>query len=453
MSKSYSIVERGSAQPEVVPVTGHVRNGLAGHRALSFCMFTTFYPPYSFGGDAIGIQRLSRALVRRGHRVTVVHDVDAYNALHRGAEPAPISNDEGVEVISLRSGVGILSPLLTQQLGRPVVNGRRIAALLRERDYDVVNYHNVSLVGGPGLFRYGGDAVTLYMAHEHWLICPMHVLWQHGRERCEKPECFRCTMHYGRPPQLWRQTGFLANESGRVDAFIAMSEFSRDMHRSRGFPRDMEVLPYFLPDPESSGMPEAFGQPPHDRPFFFFAGRLERIKGLQDVIPVFSRYDAADLVIAGDGEYAGELRSMASGMPNVRFVGRLSPEDLSRYYRHSLATIVPSVCYETFGIVLIEAFRQGTPVIARRLGPFPEIVERSGGGELFQTTGELVQSMQRIQADPAHRARLARAGYQGYATRWSESAVIPQYLGIVRRAAERRGKAGILEALPEADVA
>jgi glycosyltransferase involved in cell wall biosynthesis len=416
-------------------------------------MFTTFYPPYSFGGDAIGIQRLSRALVRRGHHVTVVHDVDAYNALHRGPEPGAITDDEGVKVISLRSGLRMLSPLLTQQLGRPVLNGGRIASILAEGNYDVVNYHNVSLVGGPGLFRFGTDAVTLYMAHEHWLICPMHVLWRNGKERCDKPECFTCTLHYGRPPQLWRQTGLLERESGRVDAFIAMSEFSRDMHHRRGFTRDMEVLPYFLPDPDSVGMPEASGPAPHERPYFFFAGRLERIKGLQDVIPVFSRYRGADLVIAGDGEFTGDLNAQAAGMPNVRFIGRISPDDLSRYYRHAIATLVPSVCYETFGIVLIESFRQGTPVIARRLGPFPEIVERSGGGELFETTEELVQAMQRLQEDPAHRARLARAGYRGYVERWSESAVIPQYLGIVRRAAARRGKSALLDALPEAEVA
>jgi glycosyltransferase involved in cell wall biosynthesis len=416
-------------------------------------MFTTFYPPFSFGGDAVGIQRLSRALVRRGHRVTVVHDVDAFNALHRGPEPAPITNDEGVEVVGLRSGMGLLSPLLTQQLGRPVANANRIARLLNEGDFDVVNYHNVSLVGGPGLFRLGIDSVTLYMAHEHWLICPMHVLWRHGRERCEKPECFKCTLHYRRPPQLWRNTGLLERELEHVDAFIAMSEFSRQMHRSRGFSRDMEVLSYFLPDPESAGMPDATDQSPHQRPYFFFAGRLERIKGLQDVIPVFARYPAADLVIAGDGEYAADLKALAEGMPNVRFIGRVPPDDLSRYYRHAVATIVPSVCYETFGIVLIEAFRQGSPVIARRLGPFPEIVERSGGGELFQTTEELVQSMHRLQDNPSHRAALARAGYRGYVERWSESAVIPQYLGIVRRAAARRGKRAVLDALPEAEVA
>ncbi|HZI27497.1 MAG TPA: glycosyltransferase family 4 protein [Gemmatimonadaceae bacterium] len=429
------------------------RTGWGGERPLRFCMLTTFYPPYSFGGDAVGIQRLSRALVRRGHHVTVVHDVDAFNALHRGPEPAAVANDEGVEVVGLRSGMGMLSPLLTQQLGRPVANANRITRLLNEGHYDVVNYHNVSLVGGPGLFRLGRNSVTLYMAHEHWLVCPMHVLWRHGRERCETPECFKCTLHYRRPPQLWRNTGLLERELQHVDAFIAMSEFSRQMHRSRGFSRDMEVLSYFLPDPDSAGMPDATGPSPHGRPYFFFAGRLERIKGLQDVIPVFARYQAADLVIAGDGEYAADLKALAEGMPNVRFIGRVPPDDLSRYYRHAIATIVPSVCYETFGIVLIEAFRQGSPVIARRLGPFPEIVERSGGGELFETTEELVQSMHRLQDNASHRAALARAGYRGYVERWSESAVIPQYLGIVRRAAARSGKRTVLDALPEADVA
>ena len=428
--------------------------GHAARRGLRFCMLTTFYPPHSFGGDAIGIQRLSRALVRRGHHVTVVYDVDAYNVLHRGAAPpATPLDDQGVVIVPLRSGLGGLSPLLTQQLGRPVVNGRRIAALLRDGSFDVVNYHNVSLVGGPGLFRYGGDAVTLYMAHEHWLICPMHVLWKNGRERCEKPQCISCTLHYWRPPQLWRESGLLDREMQHVDAFIAMSEFSRSMHRSRGFQPDMEVLPYFLPDPDSptSPAPRPQGPSPHERPYFFFAGRLERIKGLQDVLPAFRAYQDADLLVAGDGEYSAALRSQAAGMSNVRFLGRVSPDDLAWFYGHAIATIVPSLCYETFGIVLIEAFRQGTPVIARRLGPFPEIVQSSGGGELFDTPEELMTALHRLQHEPGSRRRMSESGYRAYVQRWSESAVLPQYLEIVRRAARRRGHTRLLDRLDASD--
>ena len=54
---------------------------------LRFCMLTTFYPPFSFGGDAIGIQRFSRALVSRGHSVTVIVDTDAYNVLSPNPDP------------------------------------------------------------------------------------------------------------------------------------------------------------------------------------------------------------------------------------------------------------------------------------------------------------------------------------------------------------------------------
>jgi hypothetical protein len=92
-------------------------------------MFTTFYPPYSFGGDAIGIQRLSRALVRHGHHVTVVHDVDAYNALHRGAEPQPIADDEGVEVVGLAQWCGYSLPDPHAAIGsaRPERRSYRVA--------------------------------------------------------------------------------------------------------------------------------------------------------------------------------------------------------------------------------------------------------------------------------------------------------------------------------------
>lgn len=417
-------------------------------------MLTTFYPPYSFGGDAIGVQRLARALVRRGHHVTVVHDIDAFTTLNRGPQPAADrQTDDGVELVGLRTGLGPLSPLLTQQLGRPVLNRKRIRDVIANGHFDVVNFHNVSLVGGPGLFRMAGDAVRMYMAHEHWLVCPMHVLWRYKRELCTERDCIRCAVAYRRPPQLWRYTGWLERELRHLDLIIAMSEFSREKHREFGFRREMEVLPYFLPDPTTSGLPSATGAPPHPRPYFFFAGRLERIKGLDDVLPLFATFDEADMVIAGDGEHAAALRAAASGLSNVHFLGRLPSDQLSRYYRHAVATLVPSVCFETFGIVVIEAFREGSPVIARRLGPLPEIVTAAGGGELFDTPEELLAAMRRMVRDQASRARLAASGYQAYVNRWSESAVVPRYLDLVQRAAERRRHTRVLRILGAREVA
>ena len=51
--------------------------------ALRFCVVTTFYPPYNFGGDGIYAHRLANALARRGHRVSVIHSPSAYELLAR----------------------------------------------------------------------------------------------------------------------------------------------------------------------------------------------------------------------------------------------------------------------------------------------------------------------------------------------------------------------------------
>jgi glycosyltransferase involved in cell wall biosynthesis len=412
---------------------------------LHFAFLTTFYPPYNFGGDGIGIQRLARGLVHAGHRVTVIHDADAYIALANRLPPPAEPEPDGLAVIPLRSGLGILSPLLTQQTGRPIVNGRRIRRMLAERQVDVITYHNVSLIGGPGLFAVG-TGVKLFMAHEHWLVCPTHVLWRHGRELCTGKQCFRCQLHYHRPPQWWRWTGLLRRRLQHIDRFIAMSEFSRDKHHEFGFPREMDVLPYFLPEQRQEAVPTDDGSP-HARPYFLFVGRLERIKGLQDVIPSFAGEGPTDLVVAGDGEFGPELRAQAADHPRVRFLGRISGAELGRWYRHAVALVVPSRCYETFGIILLEAFRQSTPVIARRLGPLPELIRASGGGELFGDRAELEAAMARLLQDRAYRDRLAAAGHHALEAMWTERTVVPRFLDIVRAAAADRGDERVLSTL------
>jgi len=72
-------------------------------------------------------------------------------------------------------------------------------------------------------------------------------------------------------------------------------------------------------------------------------------------------------------------------------------------------------------------------------------VNRCGGGRLFSTPGELRSALDELQRDPALRARLGRAGYDGYREHWSERAVIPRYFEILRRAAEAKGHARLAD--------
>jgi glycosyltransferase involved in cell wall biosynthesis len=392
-------------------------------------MVTTFYPPRSFGGDAVAVQTLARALVHAGHHVSVICDDDSYRALSGRRDRVPSEVDDGVVVHRLASRLGALAVGLTQQTGHPLVHGNELRRILEQGRFDVINYHNLSLVGGPAALAYG-SGVKLYTAHEHWLVCPTHVLWRHRVEPCPARQCIRCQLRYGRPPQLWRHSGLLQRQIEHVDAFIAVSRFSRDKHHEFGFSREMEVIPGFVRDP---GPPRAYDRAAGERPYFLFVGRLESLKGLDDVIDTFAGFDAADLVIAGAGGERRTLEARAAGNPRVRFVGFQSGDALSRLYADAHAVIASSRGYETFGLSVVEAYSRGVPVLARRLGSYLELVEGTGAGETFADGGELRAALQRLTADPARRAAMSAAAYARFRSTYTEDVVVPQYLALVER--------------------
>jgi glycosyltransferase involved in cell wall biosynthesis len=365
--------------------------------------------------------------------VTVIHDLDAF-AIGAGKRKlvgdAPAS--DGVEVIPLHSKLGRLSPLLAQQTGQPTVQRKTLREIFKAHEFDVVHFHNSSLVGGPGVFGLARPAATLYSAHEHWLVCPTHVLWRHKREVCPARQCIRCQLRYRRPPQLWRYSPRLRRRLDNIDIYIAMSEFSREKHAEFGFPRTMEVLPPFADD----AMQLTEDSPPHTKPYFFYAGRLEPIKGLQTVIPRMPSVPEVDLIVAGEGSSRRDLERMAG--PQVRFLGAVGASTLASYYRHALATVVPSITYETFGLSLIESFANSTPVIARRLGPLSEIVDASEGGKLLSSDEELTSAMRSMANDASLRECFGRNARSGFEQRWSENAILPRYLELVESAIARR---------------
>ena len=80
---------------------------------------------------------------------------------------------------------------------------------------------------------------------------------------------------------------------------------------------------------------------------------------------------------------------MAAGARNIEFLGRLPFAELPSLYRRARATIVPSICHETFGLVVLESLRQQTPVYVTPQGALPDLVGRTGGGRVFRSVAEL----------------------------------------------------------------
>ncbi|MBC7840267.1 MAG: glycosyltransferase family 4 protein [Nitrospiraceae bacterium] len=373
-------------------------------------------------------------MAKRGHHVEVVHCLDAHKFLSGGASSMPYQDHPNVTVHGLKSPAGFLSPLVTQQTGRPALKSSQLNAIL-EKPFDVIHFHNISLVGGPKVLEYG-CAVKLYTLHEYWLVCPTHMLFKFGQEVCTEQSCFACTIAHRRPRQLWRYTRMIEEAVNHVDLFIAPSEFTLQKHREMGLQRPISELPYFTSRWSHDQPTEAYV--PREVPYFLFVGRLEKIKGLQTLIPVFRRYRNAQLWVAGTGEYEGTLRAMAAESPNIKFLGRQSGEQLRLLYEQALATIVPSIWYEVFGIVILESFTQKTPVIVSNNGGMPKVVNTSGGGFVFNTQAELLGAIDRLLNEPSLREQMGQRGYEALQQKWSAEVHIPQYLRLIKRAIATR---------------
>jgi glycosyltransferase involved in cell wall biosynthesis len=263
----------------------------------------------------------------------------------------------------------------------------------------------------------------------------MHLLWQFGRRTCETRHCLWCCLRGRRPPQPWRATGLLGRRVRQIDRFLAPSRFVRDKHRELGMDLPTTVLPYFLPDAPPAAPDDA---PPHRRPYFLFVGRLERIKGLHTVYESFRRPGAPDLVVAGEGTEGQNLRAAAADMPNVTFLGAQDFSRLRALYRHAIAVVVPSVCYEVFPMVILEAFAESTPVVARDHSGMAEAVNDSGGGLLFDGEADLQSALDRLRGDPGLRRALGDAGRRTFLERWTADAHVRKYLEIVRECREAK---------------
>ena len=161
-------------------------------------------------------------------------------------------------------------------------------------------------------------------------------------------------------------------------------------------------------------------------------------RGFQDVIDAMGRLPHLDLRIAGSGPFEGDLRRRAEGMANVHFEGRLDSGQVAALFRGAVAVAVPSLVYETFGYVVLEAFAEKTPVVVRDLGALPELVAESGGGLVFRTGDELVEALGSLAEDVDLRVQLGCDGFLARQGLWSEAEHLERYFGLIQE--KRRGR-------------
>lgn len=116
--------------------------------------------------------------------------------------------------------------------------------------------------------------------------------------------------------------------------------------------------------------------------YFLFIGRVERIKGLDVLLKAFELMPDMNLKIAGTGIDLEKYEKLH--LENVEFLGFLERHELVKCLASAKAVIVPSQWYETFGMIIAEAYAAHKPVIVGNIGNISELVDEMKTGLKFK---------------------------------------------------------------------
>ena len=393
---------------------------------MKLAQLSTRFPPGP-GGVERHVLEISRRLAARGHRVTALTS-DLYREFpwqRLDATVPRVEEREGFRVRRLRAWS------LPGELHYPFLRG--LDRALREESPELVHAHTYGTHHAAVARRYGRRAKVPYVLTAHY-----HPIWSiHGGWFRHRLRGF-----YDR--------ALAAPIVGDAATLIVQSREEERLLRVNGFPLPrLAVIPpgYTpLPPPPEGDRPFSKGLG-LDGPFVLFVGRLASNKGLAELASAFAglkRHDTtAQLVVVGEdgGERARfEHRVRELGLAaSVHLTGFLSDERfLAAAFREARVFALPSE-YEAFGLVLLEAMAQGTPVVASRVGGIPEFVEDGRAGILVPPRDAvgLGEAFLRLWEDPELRGRLGAFGRESVVPRFTWDRVTDQLVEVYREAQGR----------------
>lgn len=236
----------------------------------------------------------------------------------------------------------------------------------------------------------------------------------------------------------------LGTWSNAVDLYIALSEFARSKFIRGGLPAEKIVV-------KPNGLAEDPGQGSGDGNFALYAGRLSAEKGIGILLSAWSKIGRdLPLKIAGDGPASGEVRQACHEITGVEWLGAQPRPRVLSLMKQARFIVIPSVCYENFPVVAVEAFATDTPVVASNVGSLPSIVDDGRTGLLFRPgdASDLRAKVLALASDPDRLATMRRQARREFEKRYSPSASYPLLIEAYRRAIQAVRTGGAAEPVP-----
>jgi glycosyltransferase involved in cell wall biosynthesis len=290
------------------------------------------------------------------------------------------------------------------------IEPEEVAKAVRRSGVEVVHAHNLHpLFGWRALAaaRQAGARTVVHL-HNFRLFCAVAIAYRDGER------CFRCRGANTLPglrlrcrgslPEAAVYAAGLASQQRRLlehaDQLVAVSEATLGRLRELGLPDDksMALTNFVLADALATRSRAGEGS------YALATGRLVAEKGFDTA----ARSASVPLVIAGDGPDEARLRALAGG-GEVRFTGRVVPDELARLRAGAALVLAPSRWEEPCPYSVLDALAAGLPVLASDRGGLPELVGAEGT-VAAEDPAAWTAALAALWRDPALRA-----------ARWAES--------------------------------
>lgn len=362
--------------------------------------------PYDYsypGGVVKHIYYLGRELWQLGHDVRIIaaSSKDVSNLV-----PQVIKVSDSIIKIPFAGSVArvTISPLVY----------RRVKKILEQEHFDIVHLHEPM-----------APALPLFVLR-HAILFPQSVV-------LGTFHAYHESNHAGYEYAKSMFEPFLDRLNGR----IVVSRAVRDQLNSY-YPDNYRIIPNGI-DVElfSDVSLRPIDQFDDGKINILFVGRLEKRKGFKYLLQAFSRVKKvipeARLIVIG--AYGKEDKkpfmryNQKHRLHDVKFIGYVSEEDLPCYYRTCHVFCAPSIGFESFGIVLLEAMAAGKPIVASSIEGYRSVLEHGREGLLVppENRRSLAEALIHLLKDPSLRERMGHQG-QIKATDYSWKKVARQVL-------------------------
>lgn len=361
---------------------------------MRILMMSHGYPPV-LSGVTLVVQKLARAMVRRGHAVTVI------TASERGGERY-YDEDEGVQLIRARS---VPNPFWAEG-PIPFIGQKDLEEIVAKVQPEIMHVHEAAFLSLQ-LLRLSRDAGLPLVATCHFVprFVARYLTWN------DEPQGVVETI-------VWAYSTWLFNQFDHV-VFATLAHRERFLQEGLNAPttiisNGVDTARYRPLDGQAKDVEERYGLPPGSR--ILFVGRLAQDKEIGILIQAMPHVCAEQethLLLVGRGDDRARLEGLTEklGLQHcVHLLGFVPEEDMPALYRAVDLFAIASTC-EVQSLPTLQAVATGLPVVAVDAMALPELVHDGVNGFLVPPSEPemMAKAILSILRDPGLAARMGQA--------------------------------------------